>query len=203
MPEPRRHRSGRTAPALAVLLAGALACATLRQVAALRQVDFAIDRVASVRLAGVGLDRVRSFNDLGVLDGGRLAAAVARGAVPLEFALHLRGENPAENRVTARMVRMQWILDLNGRETISGTIDTTYLFPPGEPQDVAVPVRLDLYQLFRTSAREAFDLAAGLAGAASRPTEVALRAVPTIETVLGPITYPGSITIVRRTVGGP
>jgi len=192
------------ATAAAAAGAAALAaCATLRQVAALRQVDFAIDRVASVRLAGVGLDRVRSFSDLDVLDGGRIAAAVARGQVPLEFSLHLRGLNPPENRVTARMVRMQWILDLNRRETISGTIDTTYLFPPGQPQDVAVPVRLDLYQFFRSSAREAFDLAAGLAGASSRPTEVALRAVPTIETALGPITYPGSITIVRRIVGGP
>ena len=41
------------------------------------------------------------------------------------------------------------------------------------------------------------------AGLGSRRTEVALRAVPTIDTPLGPIQYPGAITIVRRAVGGP
>lgn len=185
---------------LALTLSG---CATVRQVIALRQVDFAIDRVAGVRMAGVNLDRVRGYNDLGPLAAGRLAAAVARGQVPLEFALHLAALNPPENRVTARMLRMRWTLDLNGRETVSGLIDTTYTFPPGEPQDVAVPVRLDLYQFFRSSARDAIELALGLLEVGARPTVVTLRATPVIDTPLGAIRYPSAITIVRRTVGGP
>ena len=185
---------------LALTLSG---CATVRQVSALWQVDFAIDRVAGVRLAGVNLDRVRGYNDLGHLDAGRLAAAVARGQVPLEFALHLAALNPPANRVTARMLRMRWTLDLNGRETVSGLIDTTYTFPPGEPQDVAIPVRLDLWRFFDTSARDALDLALGLLGLGGRPTEIVVRAVPVIDTPLGAIRYPSAITIVRRTVGGP
>ncbi|MBI1723331.1 MAG: hypothetical protein HYR48_05425, partial [Gemmatimonadetes bacterium] len=82
---------------LALALPG---CATLRQVMALRQVEFAIDRVTSVSLAGVLLDQLRSFDDLSVRDGGRLAAAIARGEMPLGFTLHVRGENPAQNQVT-------------------------------------------------------------------------------------------------------
>lgn len=190
----------------ALALAAALtapACATVRQLTALRQVDFAIDRVSGVSLAGVSLDEVRSFADLDLREAGRLATAVARRQVPAEFTLHLRGENPAENPVTARMLRLTWTLALNGRETVSGTIDTTYTFPPGEPQDVAVPVRLDLYEFFQASGRDAFELALGLLGASSRPTEVSLRAVPIIDTPLGRIHYPTAITIVRRRVGGP
>ena len=76
-------------------------------------------------------------------------------------------------------------------------------FVPGQPTDMAIPIRLDLYQFFRSNARDAFELAKGLSGTSSRPTEIALRAVPTIDTPLGAITYPGSITVVRRTVGGP
>jgi hypothetical protein len=192
--------------AAALALAAALAapgCATVRQLTALRQVEFSIDRVAGVVLAGVALDHVRSFADLDLRDAGRLAAAVARRQVPLEFALHVRGENPAENPVTARMLRLTWTLALNGRETVSGTIDTTYTFPPGEPQDVAVSVRLDLYEFFQARGRDAFELALGLLGAGARPTEVSLRAVPVIDTPLGAIHYPSAITIVRRTVGGP
>jgi hypothetical protein len=192
----------RTAVAVAIPLALA-ACATVRQITALRQVDFSIDRVAGVRVAGVALDRVRSFNDLDLRDAGRLAGAAARGEVPLVMTVHLRGENPEDNPVTARLVRMTWTLTLNGRETVSGALDTAYTFPPGQPQDVVVPVQLDLYRFFQSSARDAFELARGLLGLGAATTEVALRAVPIIDTPLGAIRYPGPITIVRRRVGGP
>jgi hypothetical protein len=175
----------------------------VRGILALRQVDFEVDRVATVRLAGVPLDRIRGTSDVSVLDAGRIAAAVMRRQVPLSFDLHVLGRNPAENRTTARLVRMQWILDLNGRETVSGTLDTAYTFAPGGVTDVRVPVTLDLWQFFQGSGADALDLALGLAGIGSRRTEVALRAVPTIDTPLGPIQYPSAITIVRRTVGGP
>ena len=193
---------GRLIALAAAVALGLAACATARGLFALRQVDFTVDRVASVRLAGVSLDRVRSPSDVGLLDAGRIAAAVARRQIPLEFDLHLTGRNPAENRTTARLTRLRWTLDLNGRETVSGSLDTTYTFAPGAETDVSVPIQLDLARFFQEGASDALDLALGLAGLGSRPTEVALRAVPTIETPLGPIQYPGTITIVRRTVGG-
>lgn len=193
---------GRRIVAATVIAVSLAACASARGIFALRQVDFSIERVASVRLAGVPLDRIRSAADVGALDAGRIAAAVMRGQIVLEFDLHVLGRNPAENRTTARLTRLQWILDLNGREAVSGILDTSYTFAPGAETDVRVPVRLDLAQFSQRSAADVLGLALGLAGIGSRRTEVALRAVPTIETPLGPIQYPGAITIVRRTVGG-
>ncbi len=186
--------------ALSVLLA---ACATVRGVLALRHVSFDLDRAADVRLAGVRLDDVRSFTSLDIRDGARLATAVARGQVPLAFNLWVRGENPADNRVTARLVRMSWTLFLNGRETISGTVDTAHTFAPGSPTTFAVPIELELLRFFRYNARDAFELARGLTGAGGAATQIQLRAVPVLDTPLGPIRYPEPITIVRRTVGGP
>lgn len=190
----------RAAAALALVLAG---CATMRGLLALKQVDFEVDRVATVRLAGVSLDQIRSPSDVGVLDAARIAAAVARRQVPLVFDLHILGRNPADNRTTARLVRMAWTLALNGRETISGTIDTAYTFAPGVVTDMRVPISLDLWQFFQSSASDALNIALGLAGFGSRPTEISVSAVPTIDTPLGAIQYPQPITIVRRTVGGP
>jgi hypothetical protein len=195
----RRH-PWRAAAALVLVLAG---CATMRGLLALKQVDFEVDRVATVRLAGVSLDQIRRPSDIGVLDAARLAAAVARHQVPLVFDLHILGRNPADNNTTARLVRMQWTLALNGRETISGTIDTAYSFAPGVATDMRVPISLDLWQFFQSSASDALNIALGLAGLGSRPTEISVRAVPTIDTPLGAIQYPQPITIVRRTVGGP
>jgi hypothetical protein len=185
-----------------VLLVGALsACATIRQVSALKQVAFAIEGVRGIRLAGVPLDHVRSASDVSTFDAARIAAAVLSRHVPLEFDIHVNGDNPADNATTARLVRLQWTLDLNGRETVSGIIDTAYTFVPGITTDVRVPIRLDLAQFYQNSAQDALDLALGLAGLGTRQTEVVIRAVPSIDTPLGAIKYPSPITIVRKTVG--
>ena len=123
--------------------------------------------------------------------------------VPLSFTVRVRGVNPADNPVTARMLRFTWTAFLNGREVVSGAIDSAYTFPPGVPTIVAVPVSLDLYQFFDRNGRAAIDLAIGLLGGAARPTEVRLTATPVIDTPLGAIAYPHAITIVKHTVGAP
>ena len=117
-----------TYPALAIL-AGAAGCATLQQIAALRQVDFSLAGTRNARLAGVDLSRVRSYRDLSAVDLGRIGLAVARKDLPLEFQLDVRGENPAANSVTATSSRCgaagahqtkNGFLDLAWSRTMSG-----------------------------------------------------------------------------------
>lgn len=194
--------------AAAALLAGSAvcmlgtACATVRSIEALRQVEFAIDTVVNVNLAGVALDHVHAVNDISNADAARLAAGMLRQRVPLSFTILVRGTNPAENRVAARMVRFTWTLSLDHRQTLSGSVDSAYRFVPGTPTIVPIPVSFDVFQFFQNSGRQAFDLAIGLLGGTTQPTDVELTATPLIETPLGNITYPHAITIVRRTVGG-
>jgi hypothetical protein len=187
----------------AVLLVLAAGCASLQQIAALRQVDFSLAGVQNGRLAGVRLSGISSYRDLSATDLGRIALAVAQKDLPLEFQVDVRGDNPTDNNVTARMVSLAWSLVLNDKETISGVLDTTLLFPPGQPTVFPMRMRLNLLQFFDGPAQGLVDLAASLAGVSADPTRVAIRAVPTIETPLGRINYPTPITIVSRTVGGP
>jgi hypothetical protein len=188
----------RALAALTVLLAG---CATLQQLAALRDVDFSVDRVSGVRLAGIDLTGVRSYSDLGVTDAGRLALAVSQRELPMDFRVHLTALNPEDNSVDARLVRLDWTLFLQGRETLSGVFADETLLPRGQPTDVPISVSLDLIDFFEGSARDLLDLALAVSGQGGAPTEVTLRAVPTVDTALGPIRYPQPITIVSREVG--
>jgi hypothetical protein len=192
-----------TLPAAAVAFGAALAagCATLQQITALRQVEFAIDRVSEVRLAGIDLTGRRSYGDLSLSEGAALVAALSRRDVPLAFNLHLRAENPADNRVAARLIRMRWTMLLEDHETVSGTVEHEYVFPPGEPQDLPIAVELNLAEFFERNARDLFELALNLAGQGGAPKNVTLRAVPTIQTALGPMQYPQPITIVSREIG--
>lgn len=192
-----RFRAGPIALSLlAVVLGG---CATLQQLAALRTVTFAIDGIVGGRLAGVDVSNVGTATDLGTLDAARIAASVAGGSLPLEFVVNVSAENPADNSTAAEMIRLEWTLLLDDRETIAGIVDDRVLLPPGEPQLIPVAVRLDLMEFFAGAAPELLGLALRFAGAESDAAEVKLRAVPTVNTPLGIVDYPATITIVSGT----
>ena len=175
-------------------------CQTLREVANLRNVDFAIDRVTDGRLAGIDLTRVRSYEDLRPTDVLRLTQAVARGELPLAFTLNLAAENPPDNNVQARLVQMDWTLLLDDRETVSGVFDQTIVLPPGEPRSIPIAIQLDLVRFFDDNAQDLINLALAVSGQGGEPTRVKLQAIPTIDTAIGPIRYPNPITIVSREV---
>jgi hypothetical protein len=183
-------------------LAALSGCATIQQMVALRDVDFSVDRVSDLHLAGIDVSGVRSYADIGVDDAGRLALAVTQGSLPMDFRLHLAAQNPADNSVDARLVKMDWTLLLQGRETLSGVFADETLLPRGQATDVPISISLDLVDFFQGSARDLIDLALSLSGRGGAPTEVTLRATPTVDTALGPIRYPRPITIVSREVGG-
>lgn len=185
-----------------IVIAGATACASLQQLIALRQVDFSLGSVGNGRLAGVDLSRISSYRNLTAVDLGRITLALAQNDLPFEFQVDVRAENPADNKVTARLIRLAWSLYLNEKETISGTLDTTFSLPPGTPVTIPMQMRLNLLQFFNGPAQSLVDLAASIAGLSKDSTKVSLRAVPTVDTPLGPISYPTPITIASRTVGG-
>ncbi len=184
-----------------LLMGGVSACATLQQLAALRQVAFSLTGVQDGRLAGVSLSRIRTYNDLSTVEVGRLALAIARNDVPLEFTVNVGAENPAENSVTATMVRLAWSLFLDEKETVHGVLDSSYALPPGQVVVIPLQMRLNLREFFNGPAEDLLNLAAGLAGLNADPTRISLRAVPSINTPFGVIAYPTPITIVSRTVG--
>lgn len=200
----RKCGRGFRGPAIVAVLVWVIvgaACATLEQVAALRRVAFELDRVSGGELAGVPIARLRSYQDLSAADVARIGVALARDELPLDFTLHVRAENPADNPV-ARLLEMEWSLWLDETETVAGELNRAYELTPGEAQDIPLDIRLDLLDFFDGRARDLVELALAVAGAEAEPTRISLRATPTIDTPLGPIRYPQPITIVSRTVGG-
>lgn len=181
-----------------IMLSG---CATFGQIRALDRVEFSIDGVSGVRLAGIDLSGLRAFADLGFTDGARLAAAWQSGNLPLFLEIQVLAENPADNSSDARMVRMDWTLFLEDRETISGFVGDEYVLPRGEATTIPVVVGLNLVDFYEGSARDLFELALSFTGLGGESKELVLRALPVIQTALGPITYPEPIRIVSGRVG--
>lgn len=193
------HRLPRnlTLPGFMALVLGLLlipGCATLQSIAALSQVRFDLDGVSGVRLAGVDLERIRSYEDLSLVDAGRIGAAVVSRRLPLEATFQVGARNPEENP-EARLLALDWTLFLRDRETVSGGVDQELLLPSGIRTEVPVRVSLDLMEFFEGSTRDLVDLALALVGAGEEPVEVRLDAVPTVQTALGPIRYPRPLSL--------
>ena len=183
------------------MLVSGLQCSTIREITNLRNVRFAIDRVADLQLAGVDVQRLKSFDDLKPTDVLRLGRAVANKDFPLDFQLHLTAENPPDNTVNARLVQLDWTLMLDDTETISGVFDDNLVLPPGEPTDVPIPISLNLVDFFQHGVRDLVELALAVGGQGGEPKRIKLIGTPTVDTPLGPIRYPEPITIISRQVG--
>lgn len=176
-------------------------CKTLQELAALRQVAFTIDSVTNASLVGVDLASIQSYEDVNPLDALRVANAVRQKSLPFDFTLHLSGRNPEDNDVQARLVRMDWTLFLEDRETISGVFNDDVALPPGQSVDIPITIQLDLYTFFDANARDLIELALNISGKGGKPKNVRLTAVPTIDTPIGPIRYPGTLDIVSTEIG--
>jgi len=187
--------------AVVLLVGGLVSCQSLREVANLKDVRFRIDRATDARLAGVRLEEVQSYEDLGGADVARLAAAVSRGEVPFSFRLQVEAENPSSNGVNARLTKMDWTLLLDERETISGIFEREVVLPPGTPKEVPVDVKLDLVEFFDENLQGLVDLATAVGGDGP-PSKVQLRVQPTVRTPFGQMKYPNPITVVSKDVGG-
>jgi hypothetical protein len=167
---------------------------------ALSQVDFALDRVAEIDLAGVRIDGRRSWQDLSVTEVSRITTAVLTRQVPFSFVAHVGAQNPATNSVTAHLLEMTWTAYIKDRATVFGSLDGEYELPPGQMVDVPVRVQMDVWRFFSGQAQDLFNLARAVAGI-GEATVVSLKAKPTVQTAIGPIEFPNEITIVSRQVG--
>lgn len=183
---------------LLISLGGFSACTALREVAALRDVEFALEQVSEVRLAGVSLMQVRSWTDLTVTQAGRIALAVSENELPLELVVDVRAENPPSNSINARLTRMDWTLMVEERETVGGVVEQDYLLEPGQPRVIPIAATLDLMELADGGARDLLRAALSLLGAEEDAPAMFIRARPTIDTPLGPIRYPNPIEIPVR-----
>lgn len=181
-------------------LAAAPGCATLQEIAALRQVDFELSRVSQSNLAGVDLDRYAQGGGgaLNPMDLARVSTALARGELPMRFNLHVAATNPPENGVAAQLVRLDWTLFLEGTETVSGIFNDTRQLRPGTTTDIPIAIELDLVRFFGRNVGDLVNLALNLSGQGGAPTNVRLQARPTVNTQFGPISYPGTISIETR-----
>ncbi len=172
-------------------------CATMMQATDLSKVKFSLERISDIRLAGIDLLGISSPEDLNMFQMARATLAISREKLPLNLTLHLKSENPLANKVAAKLIRLDWTLILDGRETIHGSMEKSIKLAAGKAEDIPLQLNLNMFEFFNEkSLMDMFELALAFAGEdGAIPQGVALKIRPTIDTIFGPITYDKGILV--------
>ena len=182
--------------AFAVAACGIFSCQQLKQMANFTQCEFRMSSVENTSLAGVNVQQIQSFSDLNLLDAGRLTAAYATGSMPLTLTANVEARNP--NNSVAAMNSLDWILLIEDRELVTGTLnDRVSIAPDGGTTTLPIRISTDLRKaLAGKSARETAELGLGLVNNGNKPSKkMSLKIRPSIMIGSAVVRYPGYITI--------
>lgn len=191
----RLHGWKRWVAVLSVASVAFSGCAAVNEFAALRQVEFRYDGIADPEIVGIPISKITSYDQLSIVDVGRLALGVAAKDVPLDITVRLEGLNPEPNKTAARLMKLDWTYLVEDQEVVSGQLAREIVFAPGTPQTLPLDVRFNLVDFFGNDGQALFDTALILSGQRTSTKKVSLRLAPTIETSVGPIRYPVPITL--------
>lgn len=191
-------------------LAGILlfeSCAALDQMASylanLKRLQFKVGGVRNFRLLGLDLSGKAKIGDFAAMDALRLIDSYRTKKLPVDFVVDVLAVNPNDGtggttKTTSTLTGLECRLLIDDQPTVTGNIDEP-IEVPGTGQESVIPIRisLDLLEFFGDKRYEdVLGLALAIGGRNRTPARIALDARPTVSTPVGPITYPGRITIV-------
>jgi hypothetical protein len=191
-------------------LAGALAlssCATLNDMASalanLQRLKFKIGSVRDFRLLGFDVSGKSKLTDFGAADILKVAQSYSAKKLPVSFVMDVLAVNPNDGtggttKTASTLTALECRLLIDGKPTIYGNIDSPVEIP-GTGQESVIPLRLslDLLEFFGDKRYEDLvSMALAIGGRNGSPARLSLDAQPTVSTPLGPITYPGRVTII-------
>ena len=179
-------------------------CSVYNAISNAQRLKFKLGSVNGFSLAGVSLKSISSINNLSAMDIIKLTSAFANKEIPATFTLNVLAKNPNDGtggtkESSALIKNLDWRLLIDSKETINGAVQNINV--PGVGQETTIPVgiSLDLYKFFSSSGYEdIINLALALGGQNGSSSRLSLKVKPTVETFLGPMTYPGEITVIDK-----
>ncbi len=174
----------------------------------IQRLQFKLDRVTGMSVAGVGFSNIASLSNLGLVDAANLLANFSQGKLPVNFTLNVLAKNPNDGtggtkNTSAVIKNLAWRLFLDDKETINGNIGGITVPGVGQATNIPIGMSLDLIQFFKNTGYESLmNLALALGGKNGSAARVTLKATPTVSTALGDITYPGEISIIDKEFRG-
>ncbi len=172
------------------------------------RLQWKLGSVTGMSVAGINIAKISGFNNISPLDILKITNVFSTGKLPANFTLNLLAKNPEGSggspNSSDAIRALNWRLLIDNVETITGDINSPITIP-GVGQTATIPLNMsvDLLQFFNNQGlQNLVGLALGIGGANGSPARLSLKIKPTVDTFLGPFTYPGEITVIDREFRG-
>jgi hypothetical protein len=170
-----------------------------------QRLQFKLGNVTNMNIAGVSIANKKSISDMGLLDAANLLGAFTGGHLNTTFTLNLLAKNPNDGtggtpNTSAIIKGLAWRLYIDDSELINGNISNGIEIPGvGKETTIPIDMSFDLLSFFSGQNYDhLMNLAMAIGGKNGSTARVKLAVKPTVDTFLGPITYPGEITVVDK-----
>jgi len=180
-------------------------CSIYKSIVNVSRLKFKIGVVNNVRLADIALGGKSKLTDFSPLDGMKLTSAMSKGTLPISFILNIDIKNPNDGTggyasTNASLVSLPYRLYVDDKEILTGNISSPVTIPgTGEATVIPLTINFDILKSIKDRGFESvINLAMNIAGTGSGNSRLTVVTTPTVNTVLGNITYPGELKIVDK-----
>jgi hypothetical protein len=191
--------------ALAIIIVGLLSvqgCDLYETIVNLTRLQFSLDDVDNLKVAGVTLDDKNDISDVTTSEVFTLTSALLSGALTTSMTLNVEALNPNDGsggyqRTKALIKAFPYNLQLQEKRVVSGDIEEPISVPgTGEVEIFKLGVEFDLLEIFSfVGYEDALNMTLQLNASDNDATTLALQALPVVGTEYGDIEYPDTLTI--------
>lgn len=174
----------------------------------IQRLQFKLDKVSGMKLANVPLSNITSVSNFSIMDAANLLSTFTSGKLPVAFTLNLLAKNPNDGtggtkKSSAVIKNLAWRLFIDNNETINGNVGNITVPGIGQTTNIPIDMNFDLLKFFNDAGYDnLLNLALALGGKNGSASRITLKVKPTVETVLGPITYPGEFDVIDKEFRG-
>ena len=187
---------------ISILLVVFLAsCDVLKQasmVANLFKCEFRLESVKNFQLAGVNIQNKKSLADLSILDAAKITNAYLSKSFPAAFTLNIQVKNP--NSGVAGISNIVWILFIDNAQITQGNVNKrVQVAPNGGISTIPLEISFDMIKVFSGKTKDAIlNLAFNLAGQGTQPSNIMVKAKPSVYIGNQRVDYPGYLNIKKE-----
>ena len=171
-------------------------CGMYNKMQTFTKCDFKLKSLEPITLAGINIQKISKFNDLGILDVAKITAAYISKSLPLNITANIFVTNP--NPSPAAMTKMDWILEIDKIHIATGILNKRVDVPAnGGTAIFPVEINSDLIKVLSGKSKESIqDFGFGLSDANNKASSrIALKVKPYV-TISGiNLSYPDYFTV--------
>ncbi|MDR1130117.1 MAG: hypothetical protein LBK96_03965, partial [Prevotellaceae bacterium] len=130
-----------------------LSCDILSGVASFVNCKYEFAGFGNPSVAGISLNNITNVQNLNPASLLKLTAGIVSGSLPLSFTVNINATNP--NSTAAQIAGLDWGIDLNSTNVLSGTLNHAVSIP-GNGGHTVIPlaIQTDLLQLFKGESKD-------------------------------------------------